>query len=143
MGILLVHAATTLVLAGLIWTIQVVHYPLMAQVGEGTFTRYHQEHARRITWLVGPLMLAELTVAVAIFLWPPGQVAAVLATTGLVLLAGIWLATAALAVPAHARLARGPDADAHRRLVRTNWVRTLAWSARGAVALGMLAQHAA
>ena len=31
--LLLVHAASTLFMAGVIWFVQVVHYPLMASVG--------------------------------------------------------------------------------------------------------------
>ncbi|CAN0455051.1 unnamed protein product, partial [Phaeothamnion confervicola] len=39
----------------------------------------------------------------------------------------------------HRALALGGDDRAHRRLVRENWVRTAAWSARGAVVVWMLA----
>ena len=42
-------------------------------------------------------------------------------------------------VPMHERLGRGFDPAAHRRLVATNWIRTIAWTARGALVLWMLA----
>jgi hypothetical protein len=38
----------------------------------------------------------------------------------------------------HARLGQGADEAALRRLVRTNWIRTLAWTARGVLVLWML-----
>ena len=38
-------------------------------------------------------------------------------------------------VPLHRRLQGGFDAAAHRRLVRTNWLRTAAWTLRAALAL--------
>ena len=41
-------------LAGLIWTIQLVHYPLFALVGAAEWPRYGDEHRRRITWLAAP-----------------------------------------------------------------------------------------
>jgi hypothetical protein len=53
---------------------------------------------------------------------------------GLVLLAGIWLSTALVQAPIHGRLARGFDPALHRRLVRSNWVRTGLWTMRGLVA---------
>jgi hypothetical protein len=54
------------------------------------------------------------------------------------LLAVNWLSTAAVQVPLHGRLAREYEEQAHRALVRTNWVRTAAWTARGAlVAYGL------
>ena len=34
---LIVHATSALLLVGLIWTVQVVHYPLMAAVGPDRF----------------------------------------------------------------------------------------------------------
>jgi hypothetical protein len=37
------------------------------------------------------------------------------------------------------RLSTGFDPVVHRRLVRTNWVRTAAWTARGAAAVAMIA----
>ena len=45
------------------------------------------------------------------------------------------MAAQALAVEAAAGKA-GFDAEAHRRLVRTNWVRTVGWSLRSALVLG-------
>ena len=53
-----VHVGATLALVGLIWTVQLVHYPLMAEVRTG-FARYHELHRERITWIVAPLMGAE------------------------------------------------------------------------------------
>ena len=50
-------------LAGLIWTIQVVHYPLFSRVGREGFAAYEQAHSGMITPLVGPVMLAELAAA--------------------------------------------------------------------------------
>ena len=57
------HYAATWALVGLIWTIQLVHYPLFAQVGRDTFKAYHHRHTTQITWVVAPLMLTELITA--------------------------------------------------------------------------------
>jgi hypothetical protein len=43
-----------------------------------------------------------------------------------------------LQVPLHTRLARGFDPAAHRQLVRTNWLRTLAWTLRALLLLPAL-----
>ena len=64
---------------------------------------------------------------------------AAVAAVGFALVVVIWIATLLASVPMHERLARGFDAAAHRRLVRTNWIRTAAWTARGALVLWMLA----
>ena len=58
--VLPVHTASTLALCGLIWTVQIVHYPLMAWVGRDSFAAWHERHLRWMTWVVGPFMLAEV-----------------------------------------------------------------------------------
>jgi len=137
--LLLVHAGATCFMAGLIWFVQVVHYPLMGAVPAESFAAYEEAHRRRTTWVVCPVMLLEGLCA-ALLLWlPPGTPGSVLwLWIGLALLATIWGSTFAIQVPLHWRLASGFDREAWRRLVTTNWLRTFAWTARGAIALGLL-----
>lgn len=132
------HLAATAFMTGLIWFVQVVHYPLFARVGETSSMAYAHAHQRRTTWVVAPVMVAEALVAVWIAVAPPPGLAAWMPWAGLALLAVIWASTALLQVPMHARLARGWDAPAHKRLVATNWMRTAAWSLRTMLALAML-----
>ncbi len=40
----------------------------------------------------------------------------------------IWLSTFTLQVPIHKRLQSGKDKTLIRRLLKTNWIRTVAWS---------------
>jgi hypothetical protein len=47
--LLLAHSAATLFLVGLIWFVQVVHYPLLAQVGTGEFVAYAASHGQAWT----------------------------------------------------------------------------------------------
>jgi hypothetical protein len=130
-GILVLHFAATWFLVGLIWIVQVVHYPLFARVGSAEFASYEAAHANLITLVVGPLMLLELLTAVALLtLWPPSLPGWV-AWLGLALVGLIWLTTMLVSVPLHAKLAAGFDAQTHALLVATNWIRTLAWTARG------------
>ena len=124
------NLASTWFLAGLIWTIQLVHYPLFDRVGREGFAAYEGAHARMITPLVGPVMLLEAMTAVLLVVSRPRFVPAWAAWTGLALVGVAWLSTFLLQVPMHGTLARGFDAEAHARLVGTNWIRTAAWSAR-------------
>jgi hypothetical protein len=120
---------------GLIWVVQLVVYPQFAAVGEAAFAAYHADYTRRITWVVGPLMLAEVATA-AFLLWHGDRPLWLMAS--LAPLAACWLSTACLQVPLHNRLARGFEAKTHRALVRSNWIRTAAWTLRGAlVAFGL------
>lgn len=132
--LLFFHAAMTLFMVGVIWFVQIVHYPLFRGVCEAGFAEYERQHTRRTGYVLAVPMLAELATAVALA-WRMGGG---LAWSGLGLLMGIWLSTWLWQVPAHRRLEQCFDDATHRRLLRTNWVRTIAWSARGILALALL-----
>lgn len=138
-AVLVAHAVATLAMLGLVWFVQVVHYPMFALVGGDGFRAYSQEHSRRTGWVVGPLMLLEAATALALLVVRPDGVPALAVWLGAALLVGAWALTWWLAVPCHRRLERGFDAVVHRRLVRGNGFRTAAWSLRGAVVAWMLA----
>jgi len=149
----ILHAAATLLMTGVVLCIAVVHYPLFAKVGRDAWAAYEAAHVVSITWIVGPLMLAEVVLAVLLVVMPPAPVSAaanavtnaslvtptVLAWIGLGLLAVCWGVTFFLSVPQHGRLAAGWDDPTHAALVWWNWVRTLAWCARSVVAVWLLA----
>mgnify|MGYP001826290188 CR=1 FL=1 len=137
-AVLIVHAASTLMMTGLIWFVQVVHYPLFGRVGGAEFTVYAEQHQRLTTIVVGPLMLAEAVTASWLVIRPPEGASPVLTTVGLALVALLWVSTAFMQVPCHRRLSLGFDARIGRRLVRTNWLRTAAWTARSVIALALL-----
>lgn len=134
------HLAATLVMVGVIWFVQVVHYPLFAGVGRPGFDAYAREHVRRTGWVVAPAMVVEAAAAVLLLGVRPPVVPVWVAGVGAALLAVIWASTRAVQVPCHDRLARGYDPAVHRRLVSTNWVRTACWSVRGLLALGLASQ---
>lgn len=141
--IVVAHLASTGVMIGIIWFVQVVHYPLMAGVGRDGYPAYQAAHSRRTTLVVMPPMLLEIATGAWLVLRPSPFFPASAAWTGLALLAVIWLSTFFLQVPQHGRLERGFDAAAHRRLVRGNWVRTVAWTLRGILVLAQLPRLAA
>lgn len=130
------HTAATAFMVGLIWFVQVVHYPLFSRVGAGQFPVYAREHQVRTTLVVMPPMLVELGTAALLPTLPETRGA--LAWAGLGMVGAIWVSTFAVQVPLHARLGRGYDERAQRRLVATNWVRTVLWTARLPVALLMM-----
>lgn len=136
--VLLANAASTLLLVGLIWFVQVVHYPQFARVGRDCFAAYESAHMRLTTRVVAPLMLVEALTS-AILAWqPPSADLAVVCWIGIVLVIAIWVSTATLQVPRHHALARAFDVQAHLGLVRSNWIRTAAWSLRGALTIFIL-----
>ncbi len=134
MSLPLANAAVACALTGLIWTIQVVHYPLFARVGEAEWRAYEREHQRRITLVVAPLMLANVGLALALVL----DAATALRWVNLALAGGVFAATLLVYSPQHGRLGTGYDRAAIDHLVALNRWRTAAWTAQALVALALV-----
>jgi hypothetical protein len=117
MLVLLIHAAVTYAMLGVILIVQVVHYPLFRRVGSAQYPAYHRQHMRRITWIVAPLMTVELLTAIWLVWQPPPPVPGWQVWMGLALVGLIWGTTGMLQVPLHQSLAGGFDRDVHRRRV--------------------------
>lgn len=137
------HVGATLALVGLVWTVQLVQYPLFAKVGHEAFSAYHAGHSTRISLVVVPLMLAELGTAILLLWLAPAAIPGWSRAAGLALVGAIWLSTFLVQVPLHEVLGRELDPLAHRRLVDSNWLRTVAWTLRGGLVLWMAEKVAA
>lgn len=139
-GLLAVQFAATWFMVGLIWTIQVVHYPLFPLVGESTFPHYEAAHTQRMGWLLAiPASVEVATAAALVFVRPPGLELALVLAAGTVL-AALWVTTALVQVPLHRELLDDPSTRVMRRLVTTNWVRTIGWTLRGSLVVLMVLQ---
>jgi len=138
-GILAAQALASGAMCGLIWFVQVVHYPLFAASSGHASSAYALENQRRTSWVVVPFMLVEMATAALVALDPPAGIGRGPAVGGVVLILAIWLSTALLQMPLHARLAReGHAATTVASLVRGNWFRTMAWTGRAVLAIWML-----
>ncbi len=135
---LIVHAAATWFMVGLIWTIQTVHYPLFALVQDADFVGYENEHTTRMSKLLAiPAGLEIATGAVLVWIRPDGVSLWLVLVAG-VLLVAIWGATAFVQVPLHRLLGNGRNGAALDQLVRSNWFRTGLWTVRGMLVAVML-----
>src|SRR5688500_6917 len=113
----LLHVSATMCMTGIIWFVQLVHYPLFDAAARDSFAAFERRHAARTTLVVAPAMLLELATAVALVVRPPAAIPAWLPYVGLALLAVPWASTWLVQVPCHTRLAGGFDAAVHGRLV--------------------------
>ena len=136
--LIVVHAAATMFMVGLIWTIHYVHYPLFAHVGESTYASFQAEHVERIGKLLFVPWLAEgitlLGILALAFLGDRTalRVPAVIngaAMAVVLVISGFWSA------PTHAKLADGFDKSLHDQLMTVNLIRTLAWTVCGVCAV--------
>ena len=130
------HLVATVFMVGLIWFVQVVHYPLFDRISGDASIQYAAEHQRRTAWVVGLPMLVEGITTLWLFFDPiNGRLLPLLG--GLVLMK-IHLSTVFLQVPLHKKLSQGYEREVVRKLVATNWVRTIGWTIRAAIAVAIV-----
>ena len=123
---------------GVIWMVQVVHYPLMRYVSGEQFARFETAHRIRISWVVGPLMAVEGVCVLGFLFAPPAGLSWWLPWVGAGMEAIAIGTTVFVSAPLHERLNAHFDPAALHRLIATNWIRTIAWTGRAAVAIAML-----
>lgn len=63
-------------MVGVIWFVQVVHYPLFVRVGPSGFSTYSGAHSRLTGYVVGPPMLVEMATAIPLLVVRPIEVPA-------------------------------------------------------------------
>jgi hypothetical protein len=127
-------------MVGVIWFVQLVHYPLLATIGIDRAPEIAVEHQRRTGWVVGLPMAAEGVTTLWLVFDSPSGVHVVLPYVGGLLLAIALGSTIFLSVPLHEKMAQAPTVDIGHKLVRTNWPRTIAWTLRGVLVAIMLLQ---
>lgn len=123
-----------LLLTGLIWTIQIVHYPLFLKIKEDTFPAYLKMHQKLITPLVAPLMIIELILSFCLFVsfLPNFTLFSILQC---LLVVVIWFSTFLIQVPLHQKLTAGFNKIMCKKLIKSNWIRTICWSLRTIILL--------
>lgn len=126
-------------MVGLIWTIQLVHYPLFALVGFREFPAFEQAHTRRMAWLLIVPAVTEIATGAALVVYRPSDVPVALVIGAGAALAVIWVTTGLVQARIHSALQAGFDAGLISRLVTTNWLRTGLWTVRGGAVVAMVA----
>ncbi len=115
-------ACVDVAMAAVSWLILLCTYPDFARWRTEGFSDYHEAYTRRVGWVVGPLLLAQLFGHVCL---------AILAgrCIGLLLVLVCWALTGFWSVPCHRRLQQeGPSSPALPELIRSHAWRTALWS---------------
>ena len=121
------NVISAFLLTGVIWTIQIVHYPSFHYIDKISFTNFHHFHERRISIIVMPLMLIELTTSTALYI---NNMSSIVFALNLLIVVLIWCSTFFIQVPIHSILSHKKDKKLIEKLVNTNWIRTFLWSMR-------------
>lgn len=143
--ILSLHLLATAAMTGLIWFVQIVHYPMFADVPPEAFLLYEVEHQFRTSFVVIPFMSLELMTGIYLVSRMGGRFLEdreerIIQFT-FVLLLLIWGSTFFIQVPLHERLALNADVVFIDQLVSSNWIRTICWSLRSVLLFMLVSQR--
>ena len=125
---LIIHLIATSAMVGVIWIIQLVHYPSFHFIELNQYTTFQRFHMSRISYVVIPAMLTELFTLILIII-SMDQVDHIILASALLLIV-IWLMTALFFSGVHQKLTLGYDQVVVEKLVKLNWGRTLLWTLR-------------
>lgn len=135
---LITALVSTLFMTGLVWFCQLVAYPLLGRVPSGSYREYQRSHMVRTLPLVTIPMILEGASGLALVCGAVPAVPPAWSWCAFALSIIIWTSTWAFQAPHHFALARAWSPVVHGDLVRYNWIRTVAWSLRAVLLVGML-----
>ena len=115
-------------MVGAIWVIQLVHYPSFYYIDKKNYMKFQNFHMNRISFIVIPAMTVELFSGLLIIYL--GLKNDILFMISIIFLISIWLSTALLFTRIHQKLTEGYEFLLIKKLVKTNWMRTILWSLR-------------
>ena len=123
----MIHIISTSIMVGVIWVIQLVHYPSFKYVNESDYIIFQKYHMSNISYIVFPVMFTELITALIILFFGEKSLFFVLSLIYLFL---IWIITGVLFTKYHSILKEGKDLMIIEKMIKANWIRALLWTMR-------------
>ena len=138
-SMLAMHLALASLMVGVIWVIQLVHYPSFRFTDREKYVSFQIFHMRKISFIVMPVMVLEFLSGLLLVLYHSNHES--LLRISFILLLIIWLVTALFFAQVHQKLSKGYDETLVRNLVSLNWIRTLLWTTRTIIITYCLIGH--
>lgn len=136
-----IHLVSTSFMVGVIWIVQLVHYPTFLFIDEQKSYDFQKFHMSRISYIVMPAMTTELFSGIYIYIYSNMAIDSNLFLLALTILIINWIITALVFVKMHNKLLINYKIEIISLLVKWNWLRTLLWSVRLILLLRMAYLH--
>ena len=121
-----IHFLSTSLMVGIIWVIQLLHYPTFHFIKQSDYVEFQHFHMQRISFIVVPVMIIEILSGFMLVYYFRSNLFILCLTILLV----IWLITFVFFTKLHQSLLGGYDKIIVNKLVQINWSRTVLWSLR-------------
>jgi hypothetical protein len=109
----------------LIWLVQLIIYPSFTYYSAENLLKWHQKYTTRLAFVVIPLMLSQLVLAIVAVFYELNMVN----ICSLLIVLFLWLFTFISFAPLHHKISEGDtNQSILQLLIRRNWIRTFFWS---------------
>ena len=125
--ILIIQLLFSGIILGILWFIQLIHYPLFFKIKED-FEAYEKEHIKRMTYLIIPLIIPDVFLNVLLTLLLVHHPYSLLLAFSLGFNLMTWLSTLFFQIDQHKQLSCCFSLKTLKALVKTSWIRTVLWT---------------
>ncbi len=129
------HLIFSAIMVGVIWVIQLVHYPAFHFIDKDMYASFQKFHMNSISLIVVPVMILELATGVLLLAGNSKNILIIISFSLLIL---IWAITGIFFSGAHGKLITGYNVLVVDKLVSMNWIRTILWTLKMLLLLGFL-----
>lgn len=131
---ILFNLIASIMLAGIIWFVQLVQFPLFQQVKPAHFLRYEISFKQSSSWFLLVFFLLEAYGTIGVLAIHRAE-HPLLVWSNLILFAFVWITTIGITTPIHTSLMQRYLPEKIRLLHSANWLRTVGWTLKAAVAV--------
>ena len=126
MDLITLNVLLNSILVGIILITQFVNYPLFKKIDQN-FEIIHKEYTKKMGYIVAPIMVLEaITVSSMYIYYPKSNVLILIICLTII----IWLSTFLIQVPIHKTISFKKDSKKIKRLISTNYIRTISWCSK-------------
>ncbi len=119
------HLIFSAIMVGVIWVIQLVHYPSFHFIDKDIYDSFQKFHMNKISIIVIPVMILELVTGFLLLIGNSKNILIIISFGILIL---IWGITGLFFSDAHGKLISGYNELIVNKLVSMNWIRTVLWT---------------
>ncbi len=119
------HLIFSAIMVGVIWVIQLVHYPSFHFIDKAIYDSFQKFHMNKISIIVIPVMILELATGFLLLIGNSKNILIIISFGILIL---IWGITGLFFSDAHGKLISGYNELIVNKLVSMNWIRTALWT---------------
>lgn len=128
--VFILHLISTFFMVGVIWVVQIVHYPSFYFIDKQKYQVFQEFHMHKISMIVVPMMVLEIfsgLILIFNFYHNNGHTTFYLSVFMLIC---IWTITGSIFTKLHNELLKGYDKSIIKKIIEWNWSRTLLWTLR-------------